>query len=177
MSNEEQKNERTSFISWPIRVQKTVERNKAWYVIAGIFLAICLFICFFEIKSWRPVFLGYNSNFLFAIIIVLACVIMFVNSRREQEDSEFYADGDGLKIDEEFFDYDKIKDFSILYKPKEDIQKLYFEFKSPVQQRISINLEGQNPITVRNFFLRYLEEDLERVNEPLSEQLTKMLRL
>ena len=177
MENEEQKSEKIATISWMIHDSEKPERGRRWYLIAGIFLAICLFISFFEIQNWRPVFLGYNSNFLFVIIIVLACVVMFINARRESEEIEFSADGDGIKIGEKFFDYDLIKDFSVLYKPKENIAKLYFEFKNPVRPRLSLDLYEENPITVRNFFLRYLTEDLERLNEPLSEQLTKVLRL
>lgn len=177
MENEEQKSGKTATISWMFSDSEQPERGRRWYLLAGIFLAICLFISFFEIKNWRPVFLGYNSNFLFVIIIVLAIVVMFIKARRKSEEMEFLADGDGIKIGEKFYDYDIIKDFSIIYKPKENITKLYFEFKNQVKPRISLDLGEQNPIIVRNFLLRYLPEDLDRLNEPLSEQLTKILRL
>ncbi|MCX6795856.1 MAG: hypothetical protein NT165_04005 [Candidatus Falkowbacteria bacterium] len=177
MAEEEQKAEKISTISWKFTDRNRPERGRRWYIFAGIFLAICLFISFFEIQNWRPVFQGYNSNFLFAVIIILAGIVMFINEHREPGELDFFADGDGLKIGEKFYDYDNIKDFSVLYKPKENLGKLYFEFKNPVQPRISLELGEQNPIAVRNFFLRYLQEDLDRLNEPLSEQLTRVLRL
>lgn len=177
MENTEPKNEKIASLSWTFNDFEKPDRGRRWYLLAGIFLAICLFTSFFEIQNWRPVFLGYNSNFLFVIIIVLAAIIMFVKSRRDSEEMEFSADGEGIKVGEKFYDYDLIKDFSIVYKPKENTTKLYFEFKNPVKPRISLELGEQNPIIVRNFFLRYLPEDLERLNEPLSEQLTKVLRL
>ncbi len=177
MTNEEQKNEKITSISWKIPAPEKPERGRRWYIFAGIFMAICLFISFFEIQNWRPVFMGYNSNFLFVIIILLAGIVMFINEHRESLEIEFLANGEGLQIGEKFYDYDIIKDFSILYKPKEEIAKLYFEFKNPIQPRLSLELDEQDPIIVRNFFLRYLPEDLDRLNEPLSEQLTRVLRL
>ncbi|MFZ4648760.1 MAG: hypothetical protein ACOYMB_03980 [Patescibacteria group bacterium] len=177
MTNEEQKTEKITSISWKIPNREKPERGRNWYILAGIFIAICLFISFFEIKSYRPVFMGYNSNFLFVVIIALAGIVMFINERNDPAEIEFSADGDGLKIGEKFYDYDVVKDFSVLYKPKEGLAKLYFEFKNPIQPRLSLDLNEQNPITARNFFLRYLKEDLDRLNEPLSEQLTKVLRL
>ncbi len=177
MAEEAQKTERISSISWKFPDWERKERGRRWYILAGIFIAICLFASFFDIKNWRPVFMGYNSNFLFALIIVLAGIVMFINERRDPLEIEFFADGDGVQIGEKFYDYDILKDFSILYKPKDSLARLYFEFKNPVRPRISLAIEEQDPIAIRNFFLRYLPEDLERLNEPLSEQLTKVLRL
>ena len=177
MTNEEQKNDKITSISWKIPSREQHERGRNWYIMAGVFLVICLFFSFFEIKDYRPIFMGYNSNFLFVVIILLAGIVMFINERNEPTEIEFSADGDGLKIGEKFYDYDIIKDFSVLYKPKEEISKLYFEFKSSIQPRLSLEIGDQNPIVIRNFFLRYLKEDLERLNEPLSEQLSKALRL
>lgn len=177
MDTQEQKNERIASISWKIFDRSKPERGKNWYIFAGIFIAICLFTSFFEIQNWRPVFLGYNSNFLFSIIIVLAGIVMFINERRDPREMAFLADGDGVTIGEKFYDYDVIKDFSIVYKPKNELSKLYFEFKNPVQPRLSLELRDQNPVVVRNFLLRYLREDLERLNQPLSEQLTNILKL
>ena len=57
------------------------------------------------------------------------------------------------------------------------IKNLYFEFKSVVRQRLSIPLEGENPLPIRENLLKYLPEDLERTNRPLSEELASLFRL
>ncbi len=84
---------------------------------------------------------------------------------------------EGIKIGSKFYDYDDIANFCVLYKPKQSIKKLYFEFKTSTRPRLSIPLRRMDALTVRNFLIRYLDEDLERNNEPLSEQLTKLLKL
>jgi len=43
--------------------------------------------------------------------------------------------------------------------------------------RLSVPLRRMDALTVRNFLVRYLDEDLTRTVPPLSEQLTKLLKL
>jgi hypothetical protein len=84
---------------------------------------------------------------------------------------------EGLKIGSRFYDYSKLKHFIVLYKPKQSLKQLYIEFKNPLQPRLSIPLRHKDALTVRNFLIKYLDEDLERTEPPVSEQLTKMLKL
>jgi len=51
------------------------------------------------------------------------------------------------------------------------------EYKAMMKQRLSIPLMGQDPLLVRKYLLKYLPEDLERNNPPLSEQITRLLKL
>jgi len=51
------------------------------------------------------------------------------------------------------------------------------EFKNPIKPRLSIPLRSLDPLTIRNYLVKYLDEDLERTEPPLSEQLTKRLKL
>ena len=84
---------------------------------------------------------------------------------------------EGLKLGQKFYSYDELKNFCVLYRPKESIKNLYFEFKNNMRPRLSLPLRNLDALTVRNFLVRYLDEDLERSNPPLSEQLTKLLKL
>ena len=173
-----EENNRVQALSWQVPEYEPKERNRKWYVIASIFLFVCLFFSFFEINSWKIVFLGVNSNFIFALILILSSIIMIINDGQEPVMVEFKIGPEGINIGKRFYDYDQLLHFSIIYKPSVEVKHLYLEFKNSfTHPRLSIHLYDQDPITVRNYLLRYLDEDLERLDPPLSEQLTKLLKL
>jgi len=164
-------------LAWPVPEYHQPERNRRWYIAAGIFLFICLFFSFFSFSAWRLVFLGANANFLFALIIIIGAIIMIVNDGREPLLVNIYLTKDGVSVGKKFYDYDRFKDFSVIYKPKQSLKNLYFEFKNTMRPRLSIPLRHMDPLLVRNYLLKYLDEDLERTDMPLSEQLTKLFKL
>lgn len=171
-------NNKIQYLSWQVPEYEQPERNRKWYLIATVFLLVCLFFCFFEIDSWKVVFLGVNSNFIFALILILSAIITIINDGHEPIMVDFKIGPDGINIGKKFYDYDTIKHFSIIYKPNFNIKHLYLEFNNSfTRPRLSINLYDQDPITVRNYLLRYLDEDLERSEPPISEQLTRLLKL
>ena len=102
---------------------------------------------------------------------------MYINETREPEMIEIDLGPEGVKVGSKFYEYTEFKNFSVLYKPKQSLKSLYFEFKRSTHPRISIPLRRLDALTVRNFLVRYIDEDLERENQPLSEQLTKLLKL
>lgn len=168
---------KTKYLKWQVPEYRVPERNKNWYYLASLFLLIALFFCFFTIRSWRIVFLGYESNFLFAVILILASIITLINESRPPLIIDIELGPEGIRVGSRFYDYDEIKNFSVIYKPKQSVKNLYLEFKNSIRPRLSIPLRRMDALTVRNFLYRFLDEDLERTNPPLSEQLTKILKL
>jgi hypothetical protein len=105
----------------------------------------------------------------------------------------------GVMVGKEFYSYDQIEDFFIIYQPDEGVKNLYLEFKRfarptlPANEptryswlfwlvnfartRFSIPLDDMNPVVIRRNLLKYLKENLERTTIPLSEQLTKLFKL
>jgi len=167
----------SKYLRWQVPEYRKPDRNQTWYILAAIFIVICLFFCFFTVRSWSLVFLGYSSNFLFALILIIAAIIMIINESQPTIMVDIELGPEGLKVGTKFYDYDELKNFAVLYKPKQGIKNLYFEFKASLRLRLSIPLRRLDALTVRNFLIRYLDEDLERVAPPLSEQLTKLLKL
>jgi len=167
----------TNYIKWQIPNYRKPERNKNWYIGASIFIFVALFFCFFTITSWRLVFLGHSANFLFALIIIISAIIMIINENQPVSMLDCELGPEGFKLAGRLYEYGELKDFSLIYKPKESLKTLYFEFNSSVKQRLSIPLRSLDPLTIRNFLLKYLKEDLDRTDPPLSEQLTKLLKL
>ncbi len=165
------------YLRWQVAEYKKHERSRNWYILAGLFALICLFFSFFTISGWRIVFLGLGSNFLFALIIILSAIVMIINDSQNPLMVDFEIGPEGVKIGRRFYDYDELKNFSVLYKPKDSVKNLYFEFKSFAHPRLSVPLRRMDALTVRNFLVRYLDEDLTRTDPPLSEQLTKLFKL
>lgn len=167
----------SQYLRWTVPEYKKHDRSRNWYIIAFIFALICLFFSFFSFNGWQPVFLGASSNFLFALIIVLAGIVLIINDSRAPIMINVELGPEGVKVGSTFYDYDEIKNFAVLYKPKQSLKNLYFEFKSSMRPRLSLPLRRLDALTVRNFLIRYLSENLERTEAPLSEQLTKLLKL
>jgi hypothetical protein len=165
------------YIRWQVPEYRRPERGRNWYIAAGIFVFICLFFSFFAIKNWQISFLGWKSNFLFALFIIISGLIMYINEKRPPAMINVELGPEGVKVGQRFYDYDEFKNFAVLYKPKQSIKNLYFEYKSAARQRLSLPLRRLEALTVRNFLIRYLDEDPERTVPPLSEQLTKVLKL
>lgn len=152
-------------VSWYVPEYIKHERNKLWYILAiaaGLGMLVYAFL---------------TSNFLFAVIIIIASLVIILNNGKEPGKVLIIITTEGIIVGKKFYDYDEIKDFSVIYKPRSGIKRLYFEFKSPVRQRLSFPLGDMNPLPIRDNLLKYLHEDLERNNEPLSESLAKLFRL
>ncbi len=166
-------------IKWEVPEFRVPNRGKNWYRIVIILAVLMIFFSFFKMNIWPPSleYRGSSNNFLFSVIIILSFGIMFLMETREPRMIKVKIDGEGLKIGNKFYDYDSLKNFCVLYKPKESLKNLYFEFKNGARFRVSLPLRSLDPLMVRNFLKRFLNEDLERVSPPLSEQLSKLLKL
>lgn len=153
------------FASWSVLEYEKHERSQNWYIAAGVIVFALLVYCYF------------SANFLFAVIIMMGSFVLVMNDSQNPGQVKISLTSEGVVVGRKFYDYDEIKDFAIVYKPNQGIKRLYFEFNSSVRPRISISLENMNPLPIRENLLKYLKEDLERTNEPLSEGLAKLLKL
>lgn len=152
-------------ISWRVPEYINYERGRNWYIIAGSAALGFLAFSFF------------THDFLFAVIIIIAILLYVLNHGHVPMLIDVVLTDEGVIIGRKFYDYDELKDFSVLYKPKQDVRNLYFEFKNGLKHRLSIPLDGMDPIIIREYLLRYMHEDLERTDMPLSESLARLLRL
>ena len=167
----------SQYLRWSIHEYHKQKRGQTWYIIAASFAFLCLFFSFFALSNWHLVWLGTKSNFLFALIIIVSAIIMLINDNQEPGEISVELGPEGVSLGRNFYDYDNLKNFSVLYKPKQSIKNLYFEQKNSWRPRLSIPLRRLDALEVRNFLIKYLDEDLERTQTPLSEQLTKLLKL
>jgi len=152
-------------ISWQVPEYEKHNRTKAWYITASIVALLLLLYSFF------------SGNFLFAVIIIVVTLVIILHDGREPDSVKVNITDEGIIVGRKFYDYDDLKDFSIIYKPRQKIKNLYFEFKNVIKPRLSIPLGDMNPLLIRKNLLKYLAEDLDRTDQPLSEGLAKLFKL
>ncbi len=165
MEDEQKKIEEEIFASWEVPEYNSHERGFRWYVIA---ISIALALLVFSI---------FTGNFLLPVIIIIVAFIFIMQHGQDPEKVIISLGDEGITIGQKFYDYDEFRHFAIVYKPKLDNKNLYFEFNNVLKTRVSIPLENINPVDIRNYLLNFLKEDLERTDIPLSESLSKMLKL
>ncbi|OGF28431.1 hypothetical protein A2331_03225 [Candidatus Falkowbacteria bacterium RIFOXYB2_FULL_34_18] len=154
-----------TLFEWEIDELKIRERTKRWYIVAISFALLMLLFSFM------------TANFLFAVIIIITSLIIVLTDGKSGEKININITSIGVGVGKGFYEYDELKDFSIVYKPHLNVKNLYFEFKNVLRPRLSISLENMDPLTIRESLLKYLPEDLERTNRPLSEELASLFRL
>lgn len=147
---------------WEVKEYERKENSKTWNTVLMIGAAVVLLLSLI------------TANFLFSLFIIIAVVVVMMNENKPPLLVEFKIFEDGIKVGQKFYAYAELKNFSIVYIPRENVRQLYFEFKSPVKQRISIPFHEVNPIFLRKELKKFLKEDLDRDHIPLSEQLAKI---
>jgi hypothetical protein len=174
-------------IAWEIPEHQDEKKSKKWYLAAALIGAILLISAIF------------SQNFIFAIIIIFSAILVVILDGNNPDTLKVKITDRGITVGKESYEYDQIDSFFIIYKPEEDTKNLYLEFKrfsrpslpenepsryswllwliNFARTRFSIPLQDMNPIIIRRNLLKYLRENLERTEIPLSEQLTKLFRL
>jgi len=177
----------SDIISWRIPEYRGEQKTKLWHIIYSLVgIALLTYAIF-------------TQNFIFAIIIVFAAILIVVFDGGHPGTLEVAISDRGVMVGKEFYGHDQIEDFFIIYEPDEGVKNLYLEFKrfarpslpeseparyswlfwlvNFARTRFSIPLEDMNPIIIRRNLLKYVKENLERTTIPLSEQLTKLFKL
>lgn len=149
---------------WEVDEYPPHERTRTWYIIA-VSIGVALIV-----------YATITANFLFAVIILMVGVIMLVNSFKHPEKIPVVITTTGVLVDETYYDFDAVRDFSIVYDPP-TIKTLYFDFHSPWHPLLSIPLEEVNPNDVRALLLPFCAENLERKEERLTDAARRMYKL
>jgi len=69
-----------------------------------------------------------------------------------------------------------VQRFWIIYQPPE-VKNVYIRFTSPLRNRLKIPLMNENPVEIRNTLNRFIEEDLSKTEEPLTDLLARRMKL
>jgi hypothetical protein len=142
--------------AWSITEYTQHERGIRWYMAMSVFMGACILFGLF------------SQNFLFALIIILFAIILFLQSRQRPAHIDFAITDLGIVVGTRFYDYDKLGEFYVIYNPPLTKQ-LYIETNGMMRPDISISLEDENPIDIRNTLKEFLPENLTRDTPPFSD--------
>lgn len=148
---------------WSIPEYEKFDRKKSWYVAAGII--------FIGLVSYAV----FTANFLFAVILIFLAIILYLYEKGEPLLITFIITPDGIIIGNKLYSYKEIDNFYIIYEPPA-VKQLYFIFKSLLKPRLSIPLQDENPVNIRKILRMYLDEDLEKEYEPLTEKIGRFFK-
>lgn len=145
---------------WTVSEYDQHDRNFGWYVfmvIVGILLV------------------GYalfTQNFLFALIVVLFAIIVFLQSQQKPHDLPFRIAELGVVINNRFYNYNELDSFYVIYNPPE-VKTLFLEPISNVRPRLRVPLMDMDPNEIRFALREFLLEDVEKEAEPLSDMIAR----
>ncbi|MFH1711942.1 MAG: hypothetical protein ABH846_01765 [Patescibacteria group bacterium] len=151
-------------ISWETWEFPPHERSRFWYIMVSI-IGVSLIV-----------YAVYTENFLFAIIILIMGVILFVNSLRHPDRIMVHITTLGIVLGDEFYPYQDLKDFAIVYEPPA-VKLLYVDFTSMFKPLVAIPLEDVDPNAVREYLQQFIFENLERESEHLTDMVRRVYKL
>lgn len=153
-----------ALLSWESWNHPPHERSRRWY-----FIAAAIGVAFIVWAIWQ-------ENYLFAIIVLMTAVILLFGQIQPSERMMVHVTTLGIVFGDDFYPYDAMKDFSIVYQPPE-VKNLYISFHKTWQPMISIPIEDANPNDLRESLLPYLFENLEREDETLTDTIRRVYKL
>jgi hypothetical protein len=140
------------------------KRSQGWYIFMAIMtIGLLLFAIF-------------TNNFLFAVIIIIFSIILILFDLKEPILIKFQIFERGIQVAEKFYFWRELENFWIIYQVP-GIKNLYFKFQNFIKPNLTIPLENQNPVRIREILLKYLKEDLEQKDESFSDHLGKILKI
>ncbi|MEK7139453.1 MAG: hypothetical protein AAB817_02020 [Patescibacteria group bacterium] len=151
-------------ITWHFPEFLQHQRNQGWYAVAGL---VALSLLIYSVVV---------TNFLFAIIIILTAVVLFLRHTTVPTELTFGVYETGVRLGSWFYPFAELTDFSVVYDPPE-VELLLINPKSFWQPRLHIPLQGQDPVAVRQLLLDYIDEDLDRTDEPVSHAVERLFKL
>jgi len=149
---------------WNISEYEENNRPKSWLVFMLV-LAFALVI-----------YSVFTNNFLFSLIIILFSIIVFLQSIQRPIKIPFIITNLGIVINDRFYRYSELREFYIIYNPEEKIKMLFIETQG-LSPRIRVPLMDQNPLEVRKELEKFLEENLEKEEEPLTDYIARKWKL
>jgi hypothetical protein len=149
---------------WTIQEYEQHKRGVLWYVLVisfGMFFVIFGFV---------------TNNFLFALIIILSAIILFIQSKQSSPQVDILIAELGIIVGQRFYPYSELKSFFIIYQPPE-VKTLFIDTKNSIRPMLRIPILDQNPVDIRNDLLDFLDEDLEQENEPISDTFARRWKI
>ncbi|MFH1286416.1 MAG: hypothetical protein ABII02_01550 [Candidatus Magasanikbacteria bacterium] len=142
--------------TWTIQEYDSHERGTLWHILmitSGIVLVV---------------YGIFSSNFLFALIIILFGIIIFLQSYQIAPQVQFAITELGIVIGSRFYSFSEFVDFYMIYNPPH-VKTLFLNTRSGFKPLIRIPLLDMDPTEVKYTLREFLDEDFEKEEEPLTD--------
>jgi hypothetical protein len=149
---------------WTINEYESHDRGWKWFFLVGVG---CVLLIGYAILV---------DNFLFALIIILGVIILYLQHHQDPEQVLFQITELGVVVGKKFYPYRELTDFYIIYQPPR-VKSLFIGTKSATRPTIRIPLYDRNPVEVRHILLEHLDEDIEKEEEPISESIVRFWKM
>lgn len=153
-----------TLMMWKVKEYERYARGQWWYIIAITLGIICV------------VYAIISSNFLFALFVILAAIVLYQQSVSEPMEVPFEIAERGVILGTRLYEWEELDSFSLFYAPPE-VKTLRIATKSFYTPSLQISLEDMNPIEVREALLEFLPENTEEVDESISDAIARRWKL
>jgi hypothetical protein len=154
----------SAVFSWVINEYEKHERNKRWYIIA-VLTGVALLL--YSIIS---------GNYLFALIVALFGIILFLQDVLQPMEVSFAITEAGIVVGEKYYPFKEVVNYWIIYDPP-TVKNIYFSTGNILKHRLQVPLLDNDPRQIRDYLNKFIVEDLEQEEEPLSDRLGRMFKL
>lgn len=149
---------------WAVSEYEKHERSRRWYLIMGILGVSAL------------VYAVLSANYLFALILVLFGIILFLQDMGEPMEVPVAITDTGVIIGNKYYPYKEFTRYWIVYMPPE-VKNIYFSTTNLIRHRLQVPLLEVDPRPIREFLNKYIMEDTDQEEEPLSDRLARIFKL
>lgn len=139
-------------------------RGPVWYFIMAIVSVLLI------------AYAVYTANFLFAFIILLIAILVLLVGNKKPKSVLIQIGENGMVFDGQLLLWQDVDNFSIVYQPPVT-KRLYIEQRSALRPRTHVLLEDEDPIALREFLRRHINENFDLQYEPISDTLARLLKL
>ncbi len=151
-------------LNWSFPEYEKHERKLSWYIVS------------FSVGAFMFLYSVVTGNFIFAIIVILAGVILINSLKGEPRNIDFSITDRGILLGRNFYEYDNLSKFWIIYKAPQ-VKKLYFEVDNILHTQLVMPIGNVSPLELRDLLGKYLEEDVDKENESISDSLGRALKI
>lgn len=149
---------------WGVKEYEQTERDKRWFIVMGVLgTALILFALL-------------TGNYLFILIVVLFGIILFLHGMQPPLEVGFAITQTGVVLGNKFYRYSEFDSFWLIYNPPE-VKTLYFSFNNILRHRIHVPLLENDPNPIREHLIKFVDEDFDQEEEPLSDRVARLFRL
>lgn len=149
---------------WTINEYEKGNRSRRWLIVMSV-LGVAMVA--FAIAT---------ANYLFALIIILFGIVLYLHELQEPLTVPFALTDVGIILGKKFYRYSEIKTFWIIYNPPLS-KTLYFSLDNLIRHRLQVPLLDYDPRPIRDHLAQFMEEDLDQEEEPLTDQWARLLGL